>query len=507
MKLPICEYRQNIDGSEQTFLCAHPRVHVPNDMVSAEMCKTCPQRGSGDAPKQLMSPEERVAARYRPKSVAVIIPCHNYARYLADAIRSALDQTRRPQEIVVVDDASTDNTEEVARSFSAEGVGYLRVEFKQVQQARRAGFAATHSEAVCFLDADDLLAPDYLEKALAVFNRLEVGVVYSDVEFFGERRGRIEYPERFDRGAFERMNFLHVGCVARREALAISGALDAQADDPLALEDWLLWRRVLADGWQARKQPALYRYRRHGDSRSAPAAPRSPDYFRRASLAQEVITLFIPLSGRIALWPGLAAFLDRQTWPHDQVRLNLFDTSQNDGFSRHLRAWVAECDYADVRHVRAKVGEPGLADRPRETAAKEVSLSMARIYNRMARDLTTDYVWVVEDDMLPPDDACERLLRGFDEQTASVSGAYLSRLPHGYVAWTADRHHLRPAKGLQKVDGNGFGCVLLRGQAVREALFTATIDYAAYDNAFYFRLGQSGLQAKIDWSVECRHVV
>lgn len=507
MKLPICEYREPLAGSERRFLCAHPRIHAPDDIVSAEMCKVCPQRLTGDPPKELISPAQRMARRYRPKSVAVVIPCHNYAAYLADAIRSVLQQTRGADEILVVDDASTDNTEEIVRSFSSRGVGYLRVDFNDVQRARHAGFAATRSDALCFLDADDLLAADYLEKGLDAFDRLEVGVVYSDLGYFGEKCGRTRYPERCDRGAIERMNFLHIGCLARREALAISRALEQQIDDPQASEDWLLWRRILADGWQARKQPALYRYRRHAGARSASRATRSADYFQRASLALETITLFIPLSGRIALWPGLAAFLDRQTWPHDRTRLVLFDTSQNDIFSQRVRAWIAGCDYADVRHVRASVGAPGLADNPRHTAAREVSLAMARIYNQMARELTTNYVWVVEDDMLPPDDAGERLLRGFDEQTASVSGAYLSRLAHGYVAWTSDRHHRRPTGGLQKIDGNGFGCVVLRGQVVRDALFTATIDYAAYDNAFYYRLAVSGLLAKIDWSVECRHVL
>jgi glycosyltransferase involved in cell wall biosynthesis len=507
MKLPTCEHRVPIPESERRFLCSHPQIRAPNDVVTAEMCRACPQRGSGHPPKQLGSPAAIAAQRYRPKSVAVIIPCHNYAHYLAEAIRSALGQTRGPQETLVVDDGSTDNTGEVVRSFASEGVKYLHVDFRQVQRTRRAGFAATRSEAVCFLDADDVLSPDYLELGLAAFDRLETGIVYSDVEFFGERRGRTKYRDQFDAGAFSRMNYLHIGCLVRREALAISRALEVHTDDALALEDWLLWRRVLACGWQARKQPAIYRYRRHGDSRSAPGVPKPPDYFRRASLAMETITLFLPLSGRVALWPGMAAFLERQTWPHAQTRLVLFDTSQCDVFSQRVRTWVGACDYSDVRHVRMDVGQPGVADRPRQAAAREVALAMARIYNQMARELTTDYVWVVEDDMLPPDDACERLLRGFDERTASISAAYLSRLAHGYVAWTSDRHHTRPTGGLQKVDGNGFGCVVLRGQVVRDALFTATIDYAAYDNAFYYRLAQSGLQAKIDWSVECRHVL
>ena len=220
------------------------------------------------------------------------------------------------------------------------------------------------------------------------------------------------------------------------------------------------------------------------------------------------LTLFVPLAGRAALWPGFTEFLDQQNWPHDQARLVLFDTSQDDAFSRHVREWLAVCDYADVRHIRAAVGEPGLADRPRGAAVGEVTLAMTRIYNRLAREATSDYVWIVEDDVLPPLDACERLLRAFDERTASVSGVYPSRFKNGYVVWQANQQkYLVRGQGVQTVGGNGFGCVVLRGEVLRETVFTSTIDYPAYDNAFYQRLAAAGLVAKIDWAVVCDHRV
>jgi hypothetical protein len=153
------------------------------------------------------------------------------------------------------------------------------------------------------------------------------------------------------------------------------------------------------------------------------------------------------------------------------------------------------------------VGQAGLADRPRLEVRAEVSLAMARIYNRMARELVTDYVWVLEDDVLPPIDACERLLRGFDGLTASVSAAYWSRFANGYVAWHHNQSRITSRQcGLQHVGGNGFGCVVLRGQVVRDTVFTAALDWAAYDNAFYGRLRMMGFAAKVDWSVECEHL-
>src|SRR5437764_738359 len=81
------------------------------------------------------------------------------------------------------------DTPPVARRFRGAGVGYLRVEHRNVYQTRRAGLEATRSEVLCFLDADDILPPDYLEKGLPLFYDPEVGIVYSDVAYFGDWTG------------------------------------------------------------------------------------------------------------------------------------------------------------------------------------------------------------------------------------------------------------------------------------------------------------------------------
>jgi glycosyltransferase involved in cell wall biosynthesis len=77
------------------------------------------------------------------RKVAVIIPCHNHARILPDAINSVLGQTLRPAEILVVDDASADRTIQVAQQHCDQGVRYLRVEHRCPYQTRRTGLNAT----------------------------------------------------------------------------------------------------------------------------------------------------------------------------------------------------------------------------------------------------------------------------------------------------------------------------------------------------------------------------
>ncbi len=102
-------------------------------------------------------------------SVSVIITCHNYGCYLAAAIESVLNQTHVPNEILVVDDSSMDDTQEITQQFSEQGIRYLRVENQRAHLSRYDGLLATNSEIILFLDADNTLPPDYIETGLRKF--------------------------------------------------------------------------------------------------------------------------------------------------------------------------------------------------------------------------------------------------------------------------------------------------------------------------------------------------
>ena len=98
-------------------------------------------------------------------SVAVIIPTYNHARYLADAISSAIAQTRPADEIIVVDDGSTDNPATVVDRFP--GVHFIQQENRGRSAARNAGLRTCTSSHVVFLDADDRLLPNAIEDGLS----------------------------------------------------------------------------------------------------------------------------------------------------------------------------------------------------------------------------------------------------------------------------------------------------------------------------------------------------
>lgn len=98
---------------------------------------------------------------------SVIIPCRNGERIVADAVRSALDQTEPPLEVIVIDDASTDRTAVVA---AGAGARVIRTERRRnAGGARNLGIEAAAGDAYAFLDADVIAPRDWLARARAAF--------------------------------------------------------------------------------------------------------------------------------------------------------------------------------------------------------------------------------------------------------------------------------------------------------------------------------------------------
>ena len=92
--------------------------------------------------------------------VSVIIAVYNSEQYLAEAIESALAQTYRPTEVIVVDDGSTDQTANIARSYKE--LQYIYQPNQGVAVARNRGLEAAQGEFIAFLDADDMWVPNKL---------------------------------------------------------------------------------------------------------------------------------------------------------------------------------------------------------------------------------------------------------------------------------------------------------------------------------------------------------
>ena len=187
--------------------------------------------------------------------VSIIIPTYNRRHFVADAIDSCLAQTHRNCEIIVVDDGSTDGTDEFLRERYGSRIHYIYQDNKGPGIARNRGIASAAGEFIHFLDADDQLREDKIAIGLEVFGQQpEVSVVYTHYQFVAhDGVTHIDTPafEHFAGDAFCELlrttgsHILISSSMHRTMALRSVGGF---ADDVefRSAEDWDLFLRLAA---------------------------------------------------------------------------------------------------------------------------------------------------------------------------------------------------------------------------------------------------------------------
>lgn len=440
--------------------------------------------------------------------IAVVIPCRNYGCYLADAIHSCLAQTLTPKEIVVVNDGSVDDTVAVASRFAPYGVRLINIQAHHAWRARQTGYQNTTSPILCFLDADDMIPPDYLQDAVNIFaSDWKTGVVHPDMQHFGDCDELHTFPDVVSALRIRRDNVITASSVVRREALQISQAFaDRNAPVTQTHADWWLFRCVLEHGWISRKNKSHLHYRRHSRSMLTTAMMTDKSWFERYVMERQTITLAIPLSGRHWAWPHLSNYLERQMWPHSQIQLILGDTSQDPDFAGVVRDWIRHCDYQDVRYVAFPAAEPGLADAERIGRPEcnwHINRVMCYIWRKLLVHINQPFVWCMEDDIIPPDDVLERLLTHFTPAVDMVIAPYQNRFVNDeYIGYRAGKIMTKPAEpALEIIDSSGFGCSVFRGELLIDHCWA--LNKTWYDHWF----AQSrDLKVICDWSCEAEHL-
>ena len=121
---------------------------------------------------------------------SIIIPTYNRAAFLPKAIESVLSQTYIDWELIIVDDGCTDNTKDVVSKYGDSRIKYLDQENAERSAARNNGIAHAKGEYVCFLDSDNYMLPDRLEKlADSITNEDKLACYYTDIEYFNKQNG------------------------------------------------------------------------------------------------------------------------------------------------------------------------------------------------------------------------------------------------------------------------------------------------------------------------------
>ncbi len=215
--------------------------------------------------------DDRVAARLalaaRPERrpspddlrVSVVIPAHDAEDTLPAAISSALAQTRRPDEVIVVDDGSTDGTAAVARSFGT-AVRLVEQPCLGPSAARNAGVAAAASPLVAFLDADDLWQEGKLERQVEALAEHQAVLCATD----WARGQPPPLPVELTVTSISTDDLLVLNrfqtstVVMRRDAFAQARGFSPQLD---GAEDWDLWLRLSRFGPVIKLDGPLVSYR------------------------------------------------------------------------------------------------------------------------------------------------------------------------------------------------------------------------------------------------------
>ena len=174
-------------------------------------------------------------------TVSAIIPAYNAARWIARAIDSVLSQTHPVQEIIVVDDGSTDMTPEVVAGFG-ELVRYIQQSNGGPAKARNTGIRAASGEWVALLDADDAWLPGKIERQLAA---VAPDVVLIHGGAVGIRRGNTERNTFAE--MWKRNPILNSSVLVRKDVVDSLGGFD---EDPavIGVEEYNLWLRIAHQG-------------------------------------------------------------------------------------------------------------------------------------------------------------------------------------------------------------------------------------------------------------------
>jgi glycosyltransferase involved in cell wall biosynthesis len=207
----------------------------------------------------------------RSYKLSVVVTNHNYSKYVGEAIDSA---KANQAEVIVVDDASTDNSLEVIHAHAPDKIISKR-DNEGVAAARNDGIAAASGDLIVCLDADDYLSPNYADTLIPAFRRDHgLGVAYTGLMMIqeGTEPRLAEWPPEFSwdvqaSGGVPPQNCIPAGAMFRKEMWQRAGGYRQEYAPG---EDAEFWTRGLATGFTAKRvtDDGLFNYRLHPGSAS-----------------------------------------------------------------------------------------------------------------------------------------------------------------------------------------------------------------------------------------------
>jgi len=200
---------------------------------------------------------------------SIIIPCYNYGQYLEECVKSVVNNsTDIDYEIIIVDDASTDNSYEIGLKLKDTYKQIVLIiknkENKKAAYSRNLGIRNSLGEYIICLDADDMLPNNYIEANFKNIINNNVDVSYNNMNCFGLSNKVWDWPE-FNTEALIHFNYIHVTSMFKQEVWETVGGFDESFI--YGLSDYDFWLRAVKAKFKFKKcNETFLWYRNHGKS-------------------------------------------------------------------------------------------------------------------------------------------------------------------------------------------------------------------------------------------------
>lgn len=469
-------------------------------------------------PERLNYSEEEPSyqSKIQLQKVSIIIAARNNGPFLAEAIRSAFNQSV-PCEVIYIDDCSMDDSINVAKQYLKQGLIVIESPYHLgVCEARNRGASHAQGNYLIFLDGDDVLPIDYVEEHLKVMTHT-TPFVYGSAQAFGEYSTLWDAPE-WDEGKLWIRNFVNTSALWNRQAFETVGRWRNQIN---TMWDWDLALRGARLGDPARSK-AILQYRQHSESWSANIQTK---YEKR----QEVLlpqmrricsklSVGSVISGRIIeffpRWMSAVAQAVRLIDSQEPVELVLLDNSNNPGTLSIIRSESNRYinTFETIRIIPHSDTYTFSSELDRRN---KVAQFMAHACNRLRVEMRGDIHWLIEDDILVPLEAgfnlIEQITKGGVPPNA-VSGCYRNRhVEKQFVGGHFDEVHIVNAFSeigteISEVDYCGTGCLMYWKNRTPRYWESHYRNIPAHDWAWCARLIESKGKILMLPSVHCGHV-
>jgi len=198
--------------------------------------------------------------------ISVLMPVYNGEKYLKDSIDSILNQTYKNFEFIIIDDGSTDKTEEIIKSYSDKRIRFIKNEKNLgIVKSLNLGIDLARGKYIARMDADDISLPERFEKQVEFMeNHPEVNVCGSWIEYFGARSGvwkTLKSDAKIKVGLLFGSQLAHPTILAKKEVFVSYPYREEYKD----AEDYHLWVLMSKDYTFSNLQEVLLRYRIHED--------------------------------------------------------------------------------------------------------------------------------------------------------------------------------------------------------------------------------------------------